>query len=516
MRFAAGISFCLLPVILWVDQVASLQSSSLPAAPSLEAPEGLQGGLDGPFEGPPDGQDGPFEGPPDGQDGPFEGPVSASDQVHSRPRKWSWSWARSTTPRLTDGGGIISIPAKMMKGRRMMKSAGAILSAPGSVVAFDEDSREGVNSKWYAARGWGWRHPDNWKERNYICMYSMEGRHCGPNASWSSMWPRDLHCYGTQCCSKVHTGLFFSAPLCTSNSALCVITHSNYSKGKMCTCTDSTCGGDTECFEELAEHGGVYCKCKKGMVGNGKECFEDKCSAIDCSPGQCVQEKTEVHCECPTGYEADGDSCQQIPMCKRQLDNICGPPERVLECVDIGRTDWTCVCAPGYAVVKTATGRKCEAASNTLFCSNSPCGDVGVKSCQDLSGGGVQCECNDGYLLEKADDGKTFRCSAIDPCKTGPCGSESVAKSCSRTPTGSYYCTCQSTAELVEATETEGSYCRHIEEAADILPYVGAAAIGISLVGIGVGVWWFGFKSGDTTTREYDYTALSFTGPAGQ
>ncbi|KAL8424617.1 hypothetical protein Efla_003733 [Eimeria flavescens] len=434
--------------------------------------------------------------------------VGGSGKVKSALRR---SWARGLSPLISGGQVWGSVPGNHLRALRSGLRAGAIISA--TAVAFADDWKAGVNSSWYAMRGWGWRHPDNWKERTYKCVYGMDGRPCGPYGTFSTMWPSGVHCLPNECCSRVHISAYFARQVCSAEGSLCVIRYDGYSYGK-CRCGSNTCGGDSVCVEEIAEHGGVYCRCKEGMIGNGEECYESLCKDEVCKPGKCVQEKTEVRCECPSNYEVSGLSCELIPMCNRNIEDICGPSERVLECVNIGRTDWTCVCAPGYAVVSTATGKQCEPASNTLFCSDKPCGTEGVKSCEDMAGGGVTCTCNTGYLLEKQDDGLRFKCSAIDPCKTQPCGSETVAKTCSRTAGGSYHCECQPSAELVEATGAAGPYCRKKEMETNVLPYVAVAAGGLALLGIGFGVWWFGFKSGSPGSIEYDYTADAFAGTA--
>ncbi|OEH76968.1 putative microneme protein [Cyclospora cayetanensis] len=226
-------------------------------------------------------------------------------------------------------------------------------------------------------------------------------------------------------------------------------------------------------------------------------------------------EKAEARCECPSGYEFTGTSCQQIPLCNRNIENVCAPPEGVLECVNVRLTDWTCVCADGYAVVRTPTTRTCEPASNTQSCSNKPCGTVRVESCEDLEEGGVKCTCSEGYILQKKGVGQNFRCTPADPCISSPCDSATVAKQCSRTASGSYHCTCLDTAELVEATETEGPYCKRIEESIDVLPYLGVVAGGIAFVALGFGIWWFGFRSGGDEHEECDYAQASCYGPEG-
>ncbi|KAL8446043.1 hypothetical protein Emag_004895 [Eimeria magna] len=412
---------------------------------------------------------------------------------------------------MTRGLGVASAPVQQLRAMRSARRAGSIISA--TAVAFQEAWRVGVNKSWYATRGWGWRHPDNWKDRTYKCVYGMDGRPCGPWSTFSDMWPANVHCLPNQCCSRVHVGLFFARQICTDIGSLCVIIFDNYSWGK-CRCQSTTCPAESDCVEELEPHGGVYCKCKEGKVGNGIECYDSLCEEGMCSPGTCVQDKTELKCECPAGYEVSGLSCQEIPMCSRGIENLCGPPERVLECVNVGRTDWTCVCAPGYAVINTTSGKQCDLASNALYCSDKPCGTEGVQTCKDNPGGGVTCTCTTGYLLEKQDDGLHFKCTAIDPCKTQPCGSETVVKSCSRTAGGSYFCECQDSAELVEATATEGPYCKAKEEQVNVLPYVGVAAGGIAMLAIGIGVWWLSFKSGNSSQEEFDYTKEPFAGAA--
>lgn len=402
-----------------------------------------------------------------------------------------------------------SVPLKKLEARKRAVRAGSIISA--TAVAFTDTWRAGVNAKWYATRGFGWRHPDNWKTRTYFCVYGMDGRPCGPNGSWTPMFPAQLHCLPHQCCSRVHTAMGFPEPLCTDIDMLCPIQHGAYSYGK-CKCSEGKCGGDTECREEINDHGGAYCRCKEGFVGDGTECFEDKCRDMDCSPGFCQQEKLEARCECPSGFEFVDSTCKPFPICKRGLKDVCGPPERVLQCVDVGRTDYTCVCAAGYAVVDGLSGKYCESASNTLSCSEKACGTQGVKECKNAPGGGVTCTCEDGYLLEKQSDGLKFRCAPIDPCKSTPCGSETVAKSCTRTVGGSYHCECQPTAELVEATDTEGPFCRQVEEPMEILPYVAAAGGGLAFLALVFGVWHFGFAPAPSTANDFDYTTEPMAG----
>ena len=405
-------------------------------------------------------------------------------------------------------------------------------SSSSSSSSDTEISRAGVDSRWFAVRGWGWRHPDNWEERHYVCMYSMDGRPCGPGGVRTELYPSGLHCIEGQCCSKIHNTIYFGGNLCTPNKALCVFIHEAYSYGK-CRCTSNSCSAAADCIEELGEHGGVYCKCKEGTRGDGRECFEDFCMQRDCTPGRCVQHKDIAKCICPKGFEEQDNKCVRIAPCKRGLTDICGPIERVEECVDISETEYTCVCRTGYTAVRQGKSVSCEIASNNLSCSDNPCGIEGVASCKDLTEGGVECTCNLGYILERDTTNKALKCMLTDPCKTGPCGTETVAKSCSRKPNGGYACICQDTAELVEAEASAsdnttagaaataataaatGPYCRQKTQQFNILPYLALAAGILSVFAIAVGIWWFGFKQNKFNYEgaEFDYTQSAYLSP---
>lgn len=362
----------------------------------------------------------------------------------------------------------------------------------------------GLSRHYYAYRGFGWRHPENWKTRTYKCMYSSEGRPCG-SRSIGDFWPEGLHCVNPECCSYLHSVDIGMGNVCKADGFLCTSRDDPHSYSK-CRCSTVTCKENAECVEEIQYHGGVYCKCKDGYVGNGEDCYEDKCKGNPCAPGKCTQEKGQYTCDCPDYYEQKDGKCVEKNACEYVTDP-CGDPAFVTSCIHVGVNEWACACVAGYGMVKTDAGVKCQPVSSQVTCSQNPCGTIGVESCKDTDDGAV-CTCKDGYLLERSSGTTKFNCTAINPCANSPCGSSLVAKSCTKSIEG-YICECQDNAEVV-TEEGKGQVCQAKAAEQDLMNYILFGVGCFALIAFFVASWYFFFRSGDSTNQEFDPTVQPY------
>ena len=165
----------------------------------------------------------------------------------------------------------------------------------------------------------------------------------------------------------------------------------------------------------------------------------DSLGCNECIPGFTLEGDS---CVCPSGYEQNGVSCDDVNECADDPD-ICGSNSI---CGNLDGS-YHCSCEDGYESVDE---RDC---SNTNECEDDHniCGSHSI--CEDTIGS-YNCTCENGYTSNN-NNGKD--CSNIDECTDIPtiCGNNSICTDSE----GSYSCACESGYESID-----GMNCTNIDE----------------------------------------------------
>ena len=176
----------------------------------------------------------------------------------------------------------------------------------------------------------------------------------------------------------------------------------------------------------------------------------------------CVNLDGNFECACNAGYEAIGETCQDLDECAAGLDN-CEADE---VCVNTPGS-FTCMshqmnsCELGHVWVGTPTEGACEdqdeCATDNGGCFNAEC---------ENKIGSFECHCNTGFIDING------VCSDIDECSGDVCQFEG-SMDCVNT-LGSYQCTCQNGFKQNDDLLT----CSDIDECADARIRTGCAENG--------------------------------------
>lgn len=172
------------------------------------------------------------------------------------------------------------------------------------------------------------------------------------------------------------------------------------------------------CVQNLEIPRAYSCMCETGykLAADQHRCEDvDDCTQTP-SPCQqvCVNKQGGFECHCRDGYDmVDGECVESVDPC---IGTNCE-----YQCQPLGKTDYRCVCAEGFAPNPQAPHR-CQ-----MFCNQSSC----LADCDPNKP--ESCQCPEGYILDEG-----FTCTDIDECDNGNCLG---AVSCRNLP-GSYECIC--------------------------------------------------------------------------
>ncbi|XP_045689438.1 thrombomodulin [Phyllostomus hastatus] len=172
------------------------------------------------------------------------------------------------------------------------------------------------------------------------------------------------------------------------------------------------------CFRNLEVPRSYSCMCETGykLAADQHQCEDvDDCMQVP-SPCQqvCVNNQGGFECHCHPGYYmVDGECVESVDPC---IGTNCE-----YQCQPLGKTDYRCVCAEGFAPNPLAP-HSCQ-----MFCNQSSCSADCDPNKPD------SCQCPEGYILDEG-----FMCTDIDECDNGNCLG---AVSCRNLP-GSYECIC--------------------------------------------------------------------------
>ncbi|XP_004717004.1 thrombomodulin [Echinops telfairi] len=172
------------------------------------------------------------------------------------------------------------------------------------------------------------------------------------------------------------------------------------------------------CIPNPVVPGAYTCMCETGyeLAADQHHCqdVDDCLLERNPCPQLCVNTQGGFECHCYPDYElVDGECVEDVDPC---FGTNCE-----YQCQPVGRADYRCICAEGFAADPLEPHR-CR-----MFCNQTTCpADCDPHAPQ-------VCECPEGYIL---DDG--FVCADMDECANGDCAD---GCECHNLP-GSYNCDC--------------------------------------------------------------------------
>lgn len=205
-----------------------------------------------------------------------------------------------------------------------------------------------------------------------------------------------------------------------------------------CANNDDNCDVHATCTDEDA---GFSCACNSGWEGDGDSCEDiNECDTGDnnCdSNATCGNTAGGYSCACNNGFTGDGESCEDIDECADFTDNCSSNAQ----CTN-NAGGFSCACNSGYegSGVSCSDIDECETGDNECD-SNASCNN---------NDGGYDCSCNSGF------EGSGLECSDIDECDTGDNDCDANA-SCDNT-VGGFDCNCNA------GYSGSGQECSDIDE----------------------------------------------------
>ncbi|XP_037668153.1 thrombomodulin [Choloepus didactylus] len=183
------------------------------------------------------------------------------------------------------------------------------------------------------------------------------------------------------------------------------------------------------CIRSPDVPGSYSCMCETGyQLANdlhGCEDVDDCLLTPNLCPQRCVNTQGGFECQCFSSYElVDGECVEPVDPCFHANCEY--------QCQPLGRTDYRCVCAEGFAP-SPQDPQRCQ-----MFCNQSSC----PADCDPNSPD--SCQCPDGYILDEGS-----MCTDIDECANGDC-----PDLCRNLP-GSYECLCGPDSALAGQDSTD-------------------------------------------------------------
>ncbi|PFH34703.1 microneme-like protein [Besnoitia besnoiti] len=268
---------------------------------------------------------------------------------------------------------------------------------------------------------------------------SCYGNPCGPSHLVQSCAPRqpDQTSPATYTCLCTTTGVLHVDP--DTGAQSCTPTDP---------CATEPCGS-AAVVDSCINEGSTYrCNCKPGHVSlekqGKKQCVEgDPCELNACGAEElvdsCSTDSSKYVCECSaTAIKGLNDDGQQVCVSRQDCEAACGPLEGVKQCDRRFGGGLKCQCKQGY--VASGTGNKKQCVKGDV-CLNKPCGSSSAtQQCTAEKDGSYSCVCKEGYDLRFREDG-TQTCAEAGECTGSPCGANSSIGVCTPGPSA-YTCTC--------------------------------------------------------------------------
>ncbi|XP_076970772.1 thrombomodulin [Tamandua tetradactyla] len=183
------------------------------------------------------------------------------------------------------------------------------------------------------------------------------------------------------------------------------------------------------CVRRADVPGNYTCMCETGyqLAADLHHCEDvDDCLLTpNLCPQRCVNTQGGFVCQCFSDYELIDGECVEPP-------DPCFSANCEYQCQPLGRTDYRCVCAEGFAS-SPQDPHRCQ-----MFCNQTQC----PADCDPNSPD--SCQCPEGYILDEGS-----MCSDINECDNGYC-----PDSCRNLP-GSYECLCGPDSPLAGQTSTD-------------------------------------------------------------
>lgn len=165
-----------------------------------------------------------------------------------------------------------------------------------------------------------------------------------------------------------------------------------------CATGRNTCGSEQTCFNTI---GSYACQCPPGYQKNGDRCVDrDECVSSHYCMHRCVNTQGSYYCECNAGHKlasnnhscVDVNECEAQSPCQHHCYNLIG--------------SFLCQCEQGY-----------ELAADMVSCQDIDECSLSSYMCQYQcvnNPGSHSCECPQGYQLQG-----TRLCQDINECETG-------------------------------------------------------------------------------------------------